>query len=82
MKETPISVLAKQIGIYETFLKKLETKDNINPEATQEDLDSLIALAKEKIKKFQSAIDTLSPKQDWKAIAKEALKATEDKIKK
>lgn len=60
MNETPITVLAKQIEFYRSFIKKMENRDGIDPDASQEKLDSLIGQCKVKIEEFQIAIGKLS----------------------
>lgn len=61
MKETPISVLCKQIRFYQSFIVKLKTKDGIDKDSPQDKLDNLIRECEEKIKEFNGAMKILDP---------------------
>ncbi len=61
MDKTPIQILQKHIGYYQSFIVKLETKEGIDKNANQEKLDGLIAGCKKKIAEFEIAIKLLTP---------------------
>lgn len=59
MKETPVSVLCKQIKFYRSFIVKLKTKDGIDKDAAKDKLNALISECEEKIKEFEAAMKTI-----------------------
>lgn len=71
MKETPITVIEKQIKYYQKFIKTLETREGIvpntneTPEQTKAKFDGLINDCRVKIAQFESAISILNENKKW-----------------
>lgn len=71
MKETPITVIEKQIKYYQKFIKTLETKEGIvpntteTPEETKKKFDGLIHECRVKIAQFEAAIKQLKENTQW-----------------
>lgn len=70
--KTPLKTLEEQITFYQRFIDNVKgKKEGIDPNVSQEKLDSVIADCEEKIKEYEEAIEILcqSPKIDASYIA-------------
>ena len=59
LDKTPIMALEKEVKFLKDFIRILQTKEGIDPNATQEHLDKLVLRCEDKINEFEAAIDKL-----------------------
>lgn len=56
LDKTPVMILEKEVKFLQDFIRILQTREGIDPNATQDKLDGLIKRCKEKIDEFERAI--------------------------
>jgi hypothetical protein len=62
LDETPVNILEKEIKNYQSFIKKLENRQDINSDTPQVKIDDIIYKCYKKIKEYESAITILNKK--------------------
>ncbi len=60
MNETPLTILAKQIKVYESFISDLEKRKGIPINVTKEQIEVSKSKYKSKISEFEKAYEILS----------------------
>jgi hypothetical protein len=56
LNNTPTTVLENEILVFKKFMQVLQSRDNVNPETTDEKITNLVKRCEEKIKEFEDAI--------------------------
>lgn len=59
LDKTPTMILEKEIKYLKDFIHTIQTRNGIDPNASQEKLDGLIKRCEEKITEFETAINKL-----------------------
>ncbi len=59
LNNTPTTVLESEILVFKKFMQVLQSRENLNPETTDEKIIALVKRCEEKIKEFEEAITKL-----------------------
>lgn len=73
LEQTPVSTLEREIRFFERMITRIENRDDIDPNASQERLNEIITTIRERIELYKQATALLnSDKNDETSVATEA----------